>query len=147
MLLARRHFLNKAKERKRNEIKLIKKLLRNKLTPDYLPIIINSPLALELLEPNSNIKIRGVDIRKIKVIRDFVEQLNQRKIKGASSGEIQEVGRYENLLNCLEDGISLAANKAEKSDVTENSEQTNEEEGKQKREIKLPKHYDPQRFY
>lgn len=72
VLLSRRHFYNRVKERKQVEIKLIKKLLRNKLTPEYLPVIINSPFALELLEPNSNVTVKGVDIRKIKVIRDFV---------------------------------------------------------------------------
>ena len=73
VLLARRHFYNRVKERKLVEIKLIKKLLRNKLSPEYLPVLINSPFALELLEPNSNVTVKGVDIRKIKVIRDFVK--------------------------------------------------------------------------
>lgn len=63
----------KTKERKRNEIKLIKKVLRHKLTPADLPVIINSPLALELLGQNTDIKIKGVDSRKISVIREFVE--------------------------------------------------------------------------
>ena len=62
----------KTKERKRNEIKLIKKVLRHKLTPADLPVIINSPLALELLDPNAKVKIKGVDSRKIAIIREFV---------------------------------------------------------------------------
>ena len=83
VLLARRHFHNRVKERKQVEIKLIKKLLRNKLSPEYLPVLINSPFALELLEPNSNVRVKGVDIRKIKVIRDFVKQLEENKDKSA----------------------------------------------------------------
>jgi len=63
----------KVNERRSNEIKLIKKVLRQKLTPCDLHIIINSPLALELLGSQPGYKIKGVDNRKIEVIREFVD--------------------------------------------------------------------------
>ena len=115
VLLARRHFYNRVKERKLVEIKLIKKLLKNKLSPEYLPVLINSPFALELLEPNSNVTVKGVDIRKIKVIRDFVKQLEEKPNKSAK--DLKEISRYHNLLKCLEDGVSITFDKIDKMEA------------------------------
>lgn len=60
-----------------------------------------------------------------------------------------ELNRYRNLLKCLEDGVSITLDKIDKLDGGDDAaklELDNEEEEK-KKEFKLPKHYDPQRFY
>ena len=63
--LVRKYWQAKVKERKKIEIKLIKKVLRRKMTAADVAAIVNSPLSLELLGADPKVTIRGVDNRKI----------------------------------------------------------------------------------
>ena len=61
LYLAKRHWQAKVNERKSALIKVLKKVFKNKLVASDLMNVIDSELAMELIDPRTQAKLKGVD--------------------------------------------------------------------------------------
>ena len=124
LFLAKRHWQSKVSERKRELIKVLKKVFKNKLAASDLMSIIDSELAIELIDLRTQAKLKGVDSQKISGIRAYIKLMKKNSEKYNLTSKIN---RYEKIRELVEP--SDGPNTGQEDAMTDQMIKSGNEEG------------------
>ena len=91
-------------ERKKELVKVLKKVFKNKLVASDLMTVIDSELAMELIDLRTQAKLKGVDYNKVSGIRAYIKLMKKNSEKYNLTSKIT---RYEKIRELVEPGKEL----------------------------------------